>query len=225
MDTLERAITQAHRSGDQALLEKLQVQYRGEVGSGIRDAYRDGPPPQVVEGRRTSPPRSPLLQRKGAPLVRKVVLSRSARDTINGFRYGETSPVGSSVSWLDRETGGALLGMIAGSGIFVNFATEWVRAERGRDFIRHDPDEIAHLEEVYRYPVCGDWHLHPGQAVPKPSGQDRSAWGKRAGTVGQPWASIIIGDNGSPFWPMKAWITKFNGGNTHTFAVPLIEEE
>jgi hypothetical protein len=206
---LVRQIVESLQSGDQTRLKALQERYRSEAV-----LERMGPAPVLTESTRSRATSNGPRRYKNPPLARRVVLSASAREAISDFRHGDGI----------EETGGALLGMIAGPSIFVDYATEWVHAERSRTSLRHDPDEIPHLEEVYRLPVCGDWHLHPGQSDPKPSGQDRAAWGKSAGEIGHPWASIIVGDNGGVYRPMKAYISHFRGGNTRTTPVPLIEE-
>lgn len=213
LDDLELQILKAHIRGDRETLERLQEQYRS------RGVERVSPPPQIRhEASRQSASRSTPSH----PMRRRIVLTQRAREAISGFWHGETSRDGSPH---DLETGGPLFGILAGPSIFIDDAVEISNAERGRYSLRWNRDDMAYLEKVYRRPVVGDWHLHPAQPVPTPSDQDRAGWGKLSGETGDAWAGIILGDNGSASWPMKAWITKFNGGKPRTYPVPLLDEE
>jgi hypothetical protein len=124
------------------------------------------------------------------------------------------------------ETGGWLFGTVGNSCILIDYATEsGSRAERGPNSMRLDADEMRELEDVFGRPCIGDWHLHPRSPDPEPSSTDQKHWGALAGTFGHPWAGIIVGDNGSPYWPLRAFITHFRGGRPRTYPASLIEEK
>jgi hypothetical protein len=213
MDELERAITEAHESGDRALLERLQAEYR------TRDTYRPGPPPQLWEGSATevvSPARHNGSSRSTlAPGT--VALSPYAKRSISGFWRGDAG----------METGGFLWGWVAHDVVLIDSAVEAGEGmERGPTHTRYDSEYVETYEYGVGRPIIGDWHTHPGQPDPEPSAADRKCWAKHAGRAGIPWASVILGDDGvSPYWPMRAFVTLFRGGNSQTYPARLVEEE
>jgi hypothetical protein len=214
MDELERAILVAHASGDTNRLEALQARYRAEVGSGLRILERPGPTP-VVTG--SSPPKSSGNGTPARVSDPKIIGIRpSALRVINGYERGDEG----------LETGGWLFGVVGDSAIFVDYAAEsGPRAERAPTSMRLDGDEMRELEDAFGRSCIGDWHLHPHERDIEPSRTDQDHWGSLAGTFGHPWAAIIIGDNGSPYWPKRAFITKFHGGRPRTYPAALVEEE
>jgi proteasome lid subunit RPN8/RPN11 len=216
--TLEERILAAHKSGDHELLSALQEQFRSEVGAGLRDVERLGPAPILIEGGRRSQPSG---SSGGTTRTRTIYapgiigIKPGALRSIDAFWRGDSG----------LETTGYLFGYITETCFLIEHACEAGEGSRRTPTsVEWDSEEAERYEEVFRLPCVGDWHTHPGVPDPKPSGQDRSFWGLRAGSTGHPWASIILGDNGSPYWPKRGFVTTFNGGRTRTYPA-MIEEE
>jgi proteasome lid subunit RPN8/RPN11 len=211
MDQLKSAIEAAHRSEDKALLKRLQAQYRDEVGSGLRSVIRYGPSPTLTQPGQPRPTATARGRSTSAPGI--VAITPSARRSISGYYLGDTGP----------ETGGFAWGVVAEHVIFIDSAVEAGEGmERGPTWTSYDFEYFKLHERGHGRPIIADWHSHPNQAEPEPSAVDRMAWTRHAGEAGIPWASIIVGDIGSPYNPMRAFITEFRGGNSRTFPAALI---
>jgi proteasome lid subunit RPN8/RPN11 len=208
MDTLERAITQAHRSGDQALLEKLRAEYR------TRDVIRPSPSVRIIESGGHAPvARNGNGTRRATPVPRIVELRKYAHLAIHSHQRGD----------LGQETGGLLWGMVVDNVAMIDQANELGHgAERGPTHLLYDRDYMAQYEYAAGRPAIGEWHSHPGILDPQPSADDLACWSRHAREERIPWVSIIVGDDGvTPNFTMKAWITE----KGHTHPATLLKED
>jgi integrative and conjugative element protein (TIGR02256 family) len=180
------------------------------VSRGLRDVIRYGPPPTLTEPGQSRSAAIAAKRSTSAPGI--VAITLYAQRSISGYYLGDTG----------RETGGFMWGMVAERVIFIDDAVEAGEGmDRGPTWTSYDQEYFKLHERGAGRPIIGDWHTHPGQAEPEPSAADRKAWTRHAGEAGIPCASIIVGDIGSPYNPMRAFITEFRGGNSRTYPAVL----
>ena len=202
MDLVARII-EAHRSGNQALLEDLQSQYRsGEL-------IRPSPMPVRVVPMSTRN----LSPARGSPRPRLIGIAPSAK-----ARLGQWAGDGT-------EDGGWLHGYIAGDAVLIDYATgPGPESQRSSGSIRLDFDYAQQMEEVLGCPVVGDWHTHGPGGIGMPSRADRRSWAGMLEALETPaYCSVIMEERGIHGHP-KAFVTYRNNGRATTLPARLVEE-
>jgi integrative and conjugative element protein (TIGR02256 family) len=209
MDDLERAIMQAHETGNQALLKRLQSQYRSS-----RAITRPGSSLTVTERGRAS--RSSEPDPTQIPSV--IAIPPEGFDTLVTKVWDYAG---------EQEAGGFLLGRSTRDVILVDhvidagpFATATIS-----DF-NNDLDWGARMAEQYSTPVAGTWHSHPS-GVASPSETDKRSWGETRRWFGlRAFASLIV-PIFEGLWPdpPAGFVTFMRHGQSHTKRVEVIKEE